>query len=94
MQADGFDAESDAGKILVRTQQLFTALSDKGLDVDVTLDNGESTSVIQLGTAGGKIVITITNTDKPLQAFISGNVEINDDILKEFQQVKDCIKTV
>ncbi len=94
MQADGFDAESDAGKILVRTQQLFTALSDKGLDVDVTLDNGESTSVIQLGTAGGKIVITITNTDKPLQAFIAGNVEINDDIIKEFQQVKDCIKTV
>ena len=94
MQDPKFDAESNAGKIILRTQKLFTALSDKGLDVDVTLDNGESTTVIQLGTAGGKIVITITDDTKPLQAFISGNVEIEDDLLEEFNQVLECIKTV
>ena len=94
MQDQNFDAESNSGKIILRTQRLFTALSDKGLDVDVTLDNGESTNTIQLGTAGGKIVITITDDVKPLQAFIAGNVEINDDIINGFQQIADCIKSI
>lgn len=94
MNEPDFDADSNAGKIIIRTQKLFTSLSDKGLDVDVTLDNGESTSTIQLGTAGGKIVITITDDVKPLQAFIAGNVEISDDIINGFQQIADCIKSI
>lgn len=94
MNEPDFDADSNAGKIIIRTQKLFTALSDKGLDVDVTLDNGESTSTVQLGAAGGKVVITITDAEKPLQAFISGNVEVSNDIIDGFQQIKECIKTI
>ena len=94
MQSDGFDSESNAGKIVLRTQDLFTALSDLGLDVDVTFDNGDSTSTIQLGTAGGKVVITINDPEKPLKAFMSGNVELTGDSLEKFQSIEDRIKTV
>ena len=94
LQSDGFDSESNAGKIVLRTQDLFTALSDLGLDVDVTFDNGDSTSTIQLGTAGGKVVITINDPEKPLKAFMSGNVELTGDSLEKFQSIEDRIKTV
>lgn len=84
-----FDSDSKAGQIVIRTQELFNVLSDMGYDVDVAFDNGESTSSIQLGTLGGKVVITITDTDKPLRAFISGNFEITDDNLKIFKDIEE-----
>ena len=57
--AEDFDAESPQGKLIIRTSQLFNELSDKGYDVQVTFDNGESQSNILLGNSGGKIIITI-----------------------------------
>ena len=84
-----FDSDSKAGQIVIRTQELFNVLSDMGYDVDVAFDNGESTSSIQLGTLGGKVVITITDTDKPLRAFISGNFEITDGNLKIFKDIEE-----
>lgn len=94
LQSDGFDSESNAGKIVLRTQDLFTALSDLGLDVDVTFDNGDSTSTVQLGTVGGKVVITINDPEKPLKAFMSGNVELTGDSLDKFKAIEDRIKTI
>ena len=81
-QADDFDSDSKAGQIVMRTSELFNALSDKGYDVQVAFDNGESTNTILLGQQGGQVVITITDTNQPLRAFSSGNFEINDDNLQ------------
>lgn len=89
-----FDSDSPAGQIVMRTSEMFNALSDKGYDVEVTFDNGESTSAIQLGQQGGKVLITITNTDQPLRAFTSGNFEINDQNIKILQDIQDQINVL
>ena len=94
LQADGFDENSNAGKIVLKTQELFTALSDLGLNVDVTFDNGDSTTAVQLGTAGGKVMITINDADKPLKAFMAGNVELTGENLEMFKKIEDRIKTI
>lgn len=93
-QADDFDSDSKAGQIVMRTSELFNALSDKGYDVQVAFDNGESTNTILLGQQGGQVVITITNTDQPLRAFTSGNFEITDDNIKILTDIKDQISTI
>ena len=88
-KASDFDAESKQGQIVMRTSELFNALSDKGYDVQVNFDNGESTSAVLLGQQGGQVIITINNTDQPLRAFTSGNFEINNDnmnVLKDIQE--------
>ena len=89
-----FDSDSPAGQIVMRTSEMFNALSDKGYDVEVTFDNGESTSAIQLGQQGGKVMITITNTDQPLRAFTSGNFEINDQNIKILQDIQSQIEVL
>jgi len=94
LQAEGFDENSNAGKIVLKTQELFTALSDLGLNVDVTFDNGDSTTAVQLGTAGGKVMITINDADKPLKAFMAGNVELTGENLEMFKKIEDRIKTI
>lgn len=93
-QADDFDSDSKAGQIVMRTSELFNALSDKGYDVQVAFDNGESTNTILLGQQGGQVVITITNADQPLRAFTSGNFEITDDNIKILTDIKDQISTI
>ena len=88
-KASDFDAESKQGQIVMRTSELFNALSDKGYDVQVNFDNGESTSAVLLGQQGGQVIITINNTDQPLRAFTSGNFEVNNDnmnVLKDIQE--------
>lgn len=89
-----FDSDSPQGKIIMRTSEMFNALSDKGYDVEVTFDNGESTSAIQLGQQGGKVLITITNTNQPLRAFTSGNFEINDQNIEILQDIQDQINVL
>lgn len=86
-----FDSDSPAGQIVMRTSEMFNALSDKGYDVEVAFDNGESTSAIQLGQQGGKVMITITNTDKPLRAFTSGNIEVTAESIKTLQDIQTQI---
>lgn len=93
-QADDFDSDSKAGQIVMRTSELFNALSDKGYDVQVAFDNGESTNTILLGQQGGQVVITITDTNQPLRAFSSGNFEINDDNLQILTDIKEQISTL
>lgn len=92
--SNDFDGDSPAGQIVMRTSEMFNALSDKGYDVEVTFDNGESTSAIQLGQQGGKVMITITNTDQPLRAFTSGNFEINDQNIKILQDIQSQIEVL
>lgn len=92
--SNDFDSDSPAGQIVMRTSEMFNALSDKGYDVEVTFDNGESTSAIQLGQQGGKVMITITNTDQPLRAFTSGNFEINDQNIKILQDIQSQIEVL
>lgn len=91
---EDFDENSAYGKIVMRTANMFNVLSDNGYDVDVTFDNGESTSAIQLGPQGGKITITITDSNKPLKAFTAGNFEVNDDIVEILKDVQNILDTL
>lgn len=91
---NSFDSDSKQGQIIMRTSEMFNALSDKGYDVEVTFDNGESTSAIQLGQQGGKIMITITNTDQPLRAFTAGNIEVTDESIKILQDIQTQIEVL
>lgn len=90
-QADDFDSDSNQGKIVMRTSELFNALSDKQYDVQVSFDNGESQSAILLGQQGGKVLITITNAEQPLRAFASGNFEITDDNIRTLADIQEQI---
>ena len=74
--------------------ELFNALSDKGYDVQVSFDNGESTSAVLLGQQGGQAVITITNTNQPLRVFASGNFEVTDDNIKTLQDIQQEIEVL
>lgn len=89
-----FDSDSNEGQIVMRTSSLFNALSDKGYDVQVTFDNGESQNVILLGQQGGSINITITNNNEPLRAFAAGNFEINDDNVKTLTDIQEQISAL
>ena len=89
-----FDSDSKAGQIVMRTSTLFNVLSDRGYDVQVAFDNGESTNSILLGQQGGQVIITITNTDQPLRAFTSGNFEINDENIKILTDIQSQIETL
>lgn len=91
---NSFDSDSKQGQIIMRTSEMFNALSDKGYDVEVTFDNGESTSAIQLGQQGGKVMITITNTDQPLRAFTAGNIEVTDESIKILQDIQTQIEVL
>lgn len=93
-QDKDFDSDSKEGQIVMRTSQLFNALSSKGYDVQVSFDNGESQSAILLGQQGGKVLVTITNTDQPLRLFASGNFEITDDNLKTLQDIQTEIEAI
>ena len=89
-----FDADSKQGQIVMRTSELFNALSGKGYDVQVAFDNGESTNSILLGQQGGQVIITINNTDQPLRAFTSGNFEISDENIKILTDIQNEIETL
>ena len=90
-QDESFDSDSNQGQIVMRTSQLFNALSDKGYDVQVSFDNGESQSAILLGQQGGKVLITITNADQPLRAFASGNFELTEDNIRVLDDIQEQI---
>lgn len=94
LQASDFDADSNQGKIVLKTSQLFNVLSDNGYDVQVSFDNGESQSAILLGQQGGQVIITITDANQPLKAFVSGNVEITDDTLVILEDIKKLVSQI
>ena len=79
ISSEDFDSNSKQGQIVLKTSDLFNALSDLGYDVQVSFDNGESQSVIIFGQQNAKAIITITNADKEIKAYISGNFELNED---------------
>lgn len=89
-----FDEDSEAGQIVLKTSDLFNALSDEGYDVQVAFDNGESQSTILLGQQGGQIEITITKGSNPIKAFASGNFELNNDNLTTLTNVLERIGTI
>lgn len=89
-----FDSDSPEGQIIMRTSELFNVLSDKGYDVQVSFDNGESQSSVLLGKQGGKVIITITNNNAPLRAFASGNFELSDDNLDTLKDIQDQISSI
>ena len=89
-----FDSDSKAGQIVMRTSNMFNALSDKGYDVQVAFDNGESTNTILLGQQGGQIKITITDTNTPLRAFTDGSFELTEDNIKTLEDISKEIKTL
>ena len=90
-QDKSFDSDSKEGQIVMRTSELFNALSDKGFDVQVSFDNGESQSSILLGQQGGKVLITITDASQPLRAFSSGNYELTEDNIKLLDTIREQI---
>lgn len=91
LQQDDFDANSNEGKIVVKTSELFNKLSDKGFDVQVNFDNGDSQSTILLSKQGGSVNITINNANDPLKAYTSGSFEVNNDTLKVLEDVQDVL---
>ena len=90
LSSPDFDADSEDGQITLRTSQLFNALSDEGMEVQVSFDNGESQSTIAV-PQGGQINITIRSSEEPLKSFISGQVEIDDDLIKTITSINDII---
>lgn len=90
MQETDFDPESKYGKIILKTSDLFNKLSEQGFDVQVSLDNGESQNTILLD--GGRVIITITDAEKELKAFISGNIEVNDEDIEALTKINEIIK--
>lgn len=92
--SNDFDSDSKQGKIVMRTSDVFNALSDKGYDVQVNFDNGESTSSILLGQQGGQVIITITDAAQPLRAFASGNFEITTDTIEILQDIQTQISAL
>ena len=91
LQQDDFNANSNEGKIVVKTSELFNKLSDKGFDVQVNFDNGDSQSTILLSKQGGSVNITINNANDPLRAYTSGSFEVNNDTLKVLEDVQDVL---
>lgn len=89
-----FDSESEDGQIVLKTSELFNKLSDKGYDVQVTFDNGESQSSILFGQQGGTVNITITKGNMDLKAFASGNFELNDDNLNSFKDIQEICNEI
>ena len=94
IQDPKFDSDSKDGKIVLRTQELFNVLSDKGYDVQVAFDNGESQSSIMLGQQGGQVNITITNDNQPLRAFLSGSVEVNEENIETLTDISKEISVL
>ena len=92
--AKDFDSESKMGKIVMRTSNLFNVLSDKGYDVQVSFDNGESTNVILLGQQGGQVNITIDNDIQPLKAYANGSFEITEDNMKILDDINKEIENL
>lgn len=90
IQDPKFDSESKEGQIVIRTQELFNVLSDKGYDVQVSFDNGESQSTIIIGQQGGQVNITITDNSQ-LKAYLSGNIELNKDNINTFTDIMNEI---
>lgn len=93
LSSPDFDADSEDGQITLRTSQLFNALSDEGMEVQVSFDNGESQSTIAV-PQGGQINITIRSSNEPLKAFISGQVQIDNDLAKTIMSVNDIIADI
>lgn len=91
LQQEDFNANSNEGKIVVKTSELFNKLSDKGFDVQVNFDNGDSQSTILLSKQGGSVNITINNANDPLKAYTSGSFEVNNDTLKVLEDVQDVL---
>lgn len=91
LQQDDFNVNSNEGKIVVKTSELFNKLSDKGFDVQVNFDNGDSQSTILLSKQGGSVNITINNANDPLRAYTSGSFEVNNDTLKVLEDVQDVL---
>lgn len=91
LQQEDFNANSNEGKIVVKTSELFNKLSDKGFDVQVNFDNGDSQSTILLSKQGGSVNITINNANDPLRAYTSGSFEVNNDTLKVLEDVQDVL---
>lgn len=92
LQGISEDTSDKESGIIIKTSELFKKLSDRGYDVQVSFDNGESTSSIAIGQQGANVLITITDADQPLRAFISGNLEINDDSLKMIKSIMEVLK--
>lgn len=92
--AEDFDADSPQGQIVIKTSQLFNELSDKGYNVQVNFDNGESQSDILLGDIGGKVTITINGTNEPIKAFTQGSFELTDDIINTLNEIKDLVDNI
>lgn len=91
IEDSNFDEDSNEGKMILKTSELFNKLSDKGYDVQVSFDNGESTSNILLGQQGGQISITITDAELKLKAYVSGNFELTEDVMDKLQNILEVV---
>lgn len=87
-----FDANSNEGKIIMRTNNIFNILSKANYDVTVSIDNGETTSSISIDNQNAQVLITVTNADQELRAYTTGTFEITDENIKTIQDIKNIIK--
>lgn len=94
MQDENFDANSEDGKIVLRTSKLLNNLSKSNFNVQISFDNGESLTKVILTNPSAIITISITNSNDPLKVFTSGNYEITEDILKQLNTIRLIVKDI
>ena len=80
-----FNPESPEGQVLLRTQQLYTQLSQARIDSDVTYDNGEGQVTITLND-GGQIIIPITDNNTKLE-MVGTNIILDQDLVQLINQL-------
>ena len=77
-------------KIRQRTQDLYNILTDNGLDVNISTDNGENQVEVLLNDRDGKIIIPVRE-DNELEPITGGNIDLDDKSLETLEQVKDIL---
>ena len=94
LQAANFDAESNQGKIVLRTSKLFTKLSSDGFDVSVEIDNGQTQSTIQIGNTGAEVIITVMNDTDKFTPYVSGNYELTKDVIDMLTKIMNSVSQI
>ena len=80
-----FNPESPEGQVLLRTQQLYTQLSQARIEADVSYENGEGQISITIQD-GGQIIIPVTDKNTKLE-MVGNNIILDQDLVQLINQL-------